>query len=322
MVFMKQITFTALAFSGGAATSITGPIEALTTAASLAGVAPPEIHIVTQDNNPISAQGGIIITPTVKMESINNTDILLVGSLGEPTSELTACSDKALQWLEGFAEKDIPIISICTGAFALAKANLLSKRNATTHWKYANLFREMYPDTKLRVERKMTRDGNYYCTSCTNGYNGVMMLVVEQLFGLSIRGRCQQHIFGDTNKVQQQSLAKFLPYRQHSDALIHQLQDWMHNHHSLQFSIVELSEHIHLSERQMKRRFKLATGQTPIQYIQQIRLSTAKDKLEKTKQTVEEISRFVGYEDVRYFRELFKKFVGMTPVEYRKRYQH
>ncbi|WP_045392851.1 GlxA family transcriptional regulator [Vibrio rotiferianus] len=316
------ITLTALAFPGGPATSITGPIEVLTTAAYLAGVTPPEINIVTQDNNPVVAHGGITLTPTAKIESIKSTDILLIGSLGEPDSELTACSKKALKWLEDFADTDIPIISISTGSFALAKANLLSKRNATTHWRYANLFRDMYPDTKLRVERKVTCDGNYYCTSCTNGYNDVMMLVVEQLFGLSVRDRCQQHIFGNTDKVQQQSLAKFLPYRQHSDALIHQLQDWMHNHHSLQFSVFELSERIHLSERQMKRRFKLATGQTPIQYIQQIRLSAAKDKLETTKQTVEEISRVVGYEDVRYFRELFKKFVDMTPLEYRKRYQH
>lgn len=319
---MKHITLTALAFSGGAATSITGPIEVLTAAADLAGVAPPKINIVTQTNTPIVTNGGITLTPKVNIESVENTDILLVGSLGEPDRELTACSDETINWLKGFADTGIPIISIGTGSFALAKANLLSKRNATTHWHYVNLFREMYPDTKLRVENKITSDDNYYCTSCTSGYTDVMMLVAEKLFGLSLYDKYQQHMLGNTNKVQQQSLSRFLPYRQHNDDLIHKLQDWMHSHHNLQISVFELSEQIHLSERQMKRRFKLATGQAPITYIQKIRLSAAKDKLETTKQTIEEIARAVGYEDVRYFRRLFKKFSDMTPLEYRKRYQY
>ena len=322
MVFMKQITLTTLAFPGGLASSITEPIEVLITAVKLLGGVPPKINIVTQDNNPIVAYGGITLTPTVKIEDVKSTDILLIGSLGEPDRELTACSDETSNWLKELSDTDIPIISIGTGTFALAKTNLLSKRNVTTHWHYANLFREMHPDTKLRVESKVTCDDNYYCTSCTSGSTDVMMLVVEKLFGSSLYHRYQQYTQGNTNKVQQQSLSRFLQYRQHSDELIHKLQDWMHNHHSLQISVCELSEQIHLSERQMKRRFKLATGQAPIAYIQKIRLSAAKDKLETTKQTIEEVARTVGYEDVRYFRRLFKKFNNMTPLEYRKRYQY
>lgn len=318
----RPITLTALAFADAPVTSISGPIEVLTIAAFLAGAPQPIINIVTQDNMPVNGLGGVSLSPTIAMEDVIETDILLVGSVGFPDKELKACSDAALQWLKSFESKNIPIISICTGAFALAKADLLSKCNATTHWHFANMYRDMFPEIKLRVERRVTCDNNRYCTSGISGYSDVMMLIVEQLFGLTVRENCHQFIFGDTDQVQQKSLAKFIPYRQHNDSLIHQLQDWMHSSHNYQFSVSELSKRIHLSERQMKRRFKLATGQTPIQYIQQIRLSTAKDRLEKTKQTVEEISRAVGYEDVRYFRELFKKSNDMTPLEYRKRYQH
>ncbi|NAW57722.1 MULTISPECIES: helix-turn-helix domain-containing protein [unclassified Vibrio] len=317
----KSITLTALAFADAPTTSISGPIEVLSIAANLAGAPEPVVHIVTQDNQPIRGMGGVIISPTIDIEQVTQTDILLIGSIGFPDSNLATLGNDTLEWLKQFESHGIPIVSICSGAFVLAKAQMLESRTATTHWHFANMFRDMFPDTRLQVDRRVTCDNNRYCTSGISGYSDVMMLIVEQFFGLSVRESCHQFIFGDTDQVQQKALANFIPYRQHNDTLIHQLQDWMHSSPTLEFSVNVLSKRVHLSDRQMKRRFKLATGQTPIQYIQQIRLSIAKDKLEKTKQTIEDISREVGYEDVRYFRELFKKSNDMTPLEYRKRYQ-
>lgn len=316
------LTLTVLAFPDAPATSITGPIEILTIAAFLAGAPKPVINIVTETDRPVTGLGDIMLSPTTEMESIQHTDILLIGSIGFPNKDTPACSLKTAAWLQSFEEKNIPIISICTGAFVLGEAGLLKHRNATTHWHFANEFRDRYPQAKLRVEQRVTCDENRYCTSGISGYSDVMMLIVEHFYGLFAREQAHQFIFGDTEQVQQKSLAIFVPFRQHDDSLIHRLQDWMHSNHHVPLSVHELSERIHLSERQMKRRFKQATGQTPIQYIQQIRVSIAKDKLEKTKHTIEEISREVGYEDVRYFRELFKKLNNMTPLEYRKHYQH
>ncbi|ELA9196635.1 helix-turn-helix domain-containing protein [Vibrio sp. Vb2110] len=317
----KSITLTALAFADAPTASIFGPIEILSIAANLAGAPEPVVHIVTQCNQPIRGMGGVIISPTIDIEPVTQTDILLIGSIGFPDNNLTTLDEDTIKWLKQFESHGIPIVSIGSGAFVLAKAQMLESRTATTHWHFANMFRDMFPDTRLLVDRRVTCDTNRYCTSGISGYSEVMMLIVEQFFGLSIRESCHQFIFGDADQIQQKALANFIQYRQHNDTLIHQLQDWMHSSPTLEFSVNVLSKRVHLSDRQMKRRFKLATGQTPIQYIQQIRLSIAKDKLEKTKQTIENISHEVGYEDVRYFRELFKKSNDMTPLEYRKRYQ-
>ncbi|EGQ7695261.1 helix-turn-helix domain-containing protein [Vibrio vulnificus] len=318
----KPLTFTALAFAGGSLASITGPAEILTMSAHFAGAPPPIINIVTQDNQPVVGIGGVVVQPTIDIQAVKKTDILLVGSIGFPDQNLESVTQPTLDWIHQWGECDIPIVSICFGAFVLAKANLLHNTKATTHWFYANLFRELFPKTKLHAERHVTCDNNRFCTSGVYEYNDVMMLIVEQMFGQTIRQQCTQFIFGDLERVQQNTLASFVPLRQHNDELIHHLQDWLHAEPGSALSVSELADKVHLSERQMKRRFKAATGQSPIHYIQQVKLSVAKDWLEKSKKTIEEISHDVGYEDTRYFRELFKKMNGLTPLEYRKRYQH
>ncbi|MCL9781236.1 helix-turn-helix domain-containing protein [Vibrio sp. S4M6] len=317
----KKLTITALAFSDAPITSVSGPIEALTVAAQIAGTHVPSIHIVTEDNQPIHGIGGISIYPTTTIENIKTTDVLLIGSIGIPSESKSICTEDTLRWLTQLAQRDIPIASISSGAFVLAKAGILHNRTATTHWSYAEMFRHMFPDTILQVERDVTCDNNYYCTSGVNQCYEVMLPIIGQLFGLKVRDDCHQFLAGNSDQPNKELLANFLSFQQHNDTVIRKLQNWMHDTPDGQFSVKDLSERVFLSERQMKRRFKQATGTTPIRYIQQIRLSIAKDMLEKTKKTIEEIGRTVGYEDTRYFRELFKKSHNMTPIEYRKRYQ-
>ncbi|NHB93934.1 GlxA family transcriptional regulator [Photorhabdus cinerea] len=318
----NPVSLSALAFSGGSLTSITGPIEILTTAAHLAGAPEPEINIVTPDNQDAVGPGGVRLKPNKLIGEIKQTDIVLVGSIGIPHNDLDSCTQETLDWLQMMEEKNIPIVSICSGSFVLAKANLLNNRKATTHWLLTNLFKDMFPQVQLHSEIKVTSDNNIFCTSGTYEYNDVMMHIVEQIYGQNTRETCSQLIFGDIEGAPPHILASFVPYRQHSDTLIHKLQDWMHSAPSDILSVGDLANKIHLCERQMKRRFKTATGQTPIQYIQQIRLSLAKCRLEKSNKTIEEISHEVGYEDTRYFRELFKKLNGLTPIEYRRKYQY
>ncbi|CAQ85168.1 MULTISPECIES: GlxA family transcriptional regulator [Photorhabdus] len=318
----NPVSLSALAFSGGSLTSITGPIEILTLAAHLAGAPEPEINIVTQDNQDAVGLGGVRLKPNKLIREIKQTDIVLVGSIGIPDNDLDSCTQETLDWLQRMEERNIPIVSICSGSFVLAKANLLNNRKATTHWLLTNSFKDMFPQVQLHSEIKVTRDNNIFCTSGTYEYNDVMMHIVEQIYGYNTRETCSQLIFGNMEGAPPHTLASFVPYRQHSDTLIHKLQDWMHSAPSDILSVGDLANKIHLCERQMKRRFKTATGQTPIQYIQQIRLSLAKYRLEKSNKTIEEISHEVGYEDTRYFRELFKKLNGVTPIEYRKKYQY
>lgn len=317
----RTITMTALLFDGGPASSVTGPIESFHVAAMLSKNPSPQINIVTQDDRPIKILGGAKIFPTCSINDVKHTDVLVVGSIGFPNEDGKFCTPELSRWLNEIAKPADKIISICTGTFVIAQAGLLNGKVATTHWAFRNQFREYFPEIQLIPERRVTNDGKFYCTSGLYEHREVMMHIVEDYYGQTARSLCSDYVFGSENSIPQNYLSNFVSYRQHSDTLIHQLQDWLHSELHINFSISDLAEKIFLSERQMKRRFKLATGQSPINYIQQIRISIAKEELERTNKTVEDISRTVGYEDVKYFRTLFKKYAGGTPMEYRSQFK-
>ncbi|MDE9542450.1 GlxA family transcriptional regulator [Xenorhabdus bovienii] len=322
---MKQLSITALVFSHTSVTSVAMPIEILTIAANAIGGSIPHVRIISPANQEMNGTNRLLTEPTPTSHSDlyhgQQPDIILVGSLGFPVWQPQYCSPEIIEWLKAMDEKHIPIVSVCSGTFILAKAGLL-KTCATIHPHFSREFKDLFPHIPLHTDKKITCDNNHFCISSAYGCSKSMMSIVELIYGQYAREQCSQFLFGENDPKISSDSVSFAPYRQHSDSLIHKLQDWMHTSPSEILSVADLANKIHLCERQMKRRFKIATGKTPIQYIQQIRLSQAKHWLEKSQKTIEEISHEVGYEDTRYFRELFKRCNGLTPKEYRQKYHH
>ncbi|AOM40852.1 GlxA family transcriptional regulator [Xenorhabdus hominickii] len=321
---MKQVTITALIFSHTSVTSVAMPIEILTIAANAIGGPVPHVSLIYPANKGMNSATGLFIGS--KSPCYNNSlhsgqqpDIILVGSLGFPEWEPRHCSQKIIKWLKEMDEKHVPIVSICSGTFMLAEAGLL-KTSATIHPHFANDFKNQFPHIPLYTDKKIICDNHRFCISSAYECGSCMLNIVELIYGQYAREQCAKFLFGEDDSNISSDSINFAPYRQHTDSLIHKLQDWMHASPSEILSVADLASKIHLCERQMKRRFKIATGKTPIQYIQQLRLSQAKYWLEKSHKTIEEISHEVGYEDTRYFRELFKRCNGLTPKEYRQKY--
>ncbi|SFU57696.1 GlxA family transcriptional regulator [Xenorhabdus koppenhoeferi] len=340
---MKQVAITALVFSHTSVTSIAMPIEILTIAANTIGGSIPHVSIISPASPQINDTNGLfmaddstsfcddtdssphrILYPPL-FNSLHlkelKPDIILIGSLGFPEWDPRHCSQEIMEWLRTMDEKHIPIVSICSGTFMLAKAGLLQV-SATIHPHFSSEFKELFPHIPLYSDKKVIRDNHRFCISSAYGGGSCMLNIVELIYGKYARGQCAKFLLGENDSELSSDSVNFTPYRQHDDMLIHKLQDWMHAFPSEILSVTDLANKIHLCERQMKRRFKIATGKTPIQYIQQIRLSQAKRWLEKSQKTIEEISHEVGYEDTRYFRELFKRYNGLTPKEYRQKYHH
>ncbi|PHM68459.1 GlxA family transcriptional regulator [Xenorhabdus sp. KJ12.1] len=322
---MKQISITALVFSHSSVTSVTMPIEILTIAANAIGGPTPHVHIISPSLQKMDEIHDRLIESIPVSHSslyqVEYPDLILIGSLGFPKWQPQHCSPEIIDWLKAMDEKHIPIVSVCSGTFMLAKAGLLTT-SATIHPHFSAEFKTLFPHIPLYMDKKITCDNNRFCISSAYGTASAMMNIVELLYGKCAREHCAHFLFGENENQSSYDSVSFVPYRQHSDLLIHKLQDWMHSFPSEILSVADLASKIHLCERQMKRRFKIATGQTPIQYIQKIRLSQAKHWLEKSQKTIEEISHEVGYEDTRYFRELFKRCNGLTPKEYRQKYHH
>ncbi|EGQ9302261.1 helix-turn-helix domain-containing protein [Vibrio aestuarianus] len=317
----KPLQITALLFDGMPTTSISGPIEMLTVASTLARIPEPKINLVSTSGNSVQALGGIRLSPNRDWSEISDTDVLLIGSCGEPEKLPLLMSDEMGNWLKKLIKETSYVVSLCTGAFILAHFNVLNRKTATTHWVHSRLFRDLYPKVKLQAHIKITREDNLICTSSVGEYYQAIMLVIDGLFGSNHKEKCAHFLKGEVTEEQQVSHSDFVEFRQHNDQLIHALQDWMHEQNPTKLSVVKCASHCFLSERQMKRRFKMATGETPINYIQRIRIALAREKLNRTEHSIERICNEIGYNDTNHFRALFKKYQNMTPTEYRKSVQ-
>jgi transcriptional regulator GlxA family with amidase domain len=296
-------------------------MEILSLANSLVG---PEqrlqLTLVSPSGDSVSCLGGLQLSVHGKFDQQEAADLIIIGAIGHPGFRSLEFDSDVLAWLNNQYEKGAKIASICTGAFVLGASGLLNGKQATTHWQCASLFRQHYPQVLLRSEEMITHQGNLYCSAGASAYQDMSLYLVKEFLGEGIAQQCAKTILIDSDRYSQTQYASFQPHRQHNDEAIHQLQDWLVSHFSDSFSIVDLAEKVHLSERQLKRRFKQATSESPLAYIQALRIEAAKHVLETSKKTIETVSRGVGYEDVRFFRQLFKRLTGLSPTDYRMKF--
>ncbi|MBD8514657.1 helix-turn-helix domain-containing protein [Photobacterium sp. WH77] len=314
----KPLRITALLLNNVPSTAITGPAEMLMIAAKLAGLPKPEVHYISPYDTHIQTFAGLTIAFPTPWQQVDKTDIFLLGCCGEPSDETYLLPETIKTWLTQQLVDSQYVVSLCTGTFLLAELGLLNHRSATTHWAHVAYFRERYPSVKLMPHLKITHESPFICSSSVRDYYDATLLIIDDLFGSEHRTRCERYIGGDISCMTRICLTSFGQYRQHNDTLIHELQDWMHHEHPGNLTVARCASKSFLSEKQMTRRFKAATGDVPVNYIQRLRLSYARDKLSTTKLNIETISRQVGYSNINHFRLLFKKFYEMTPTQYRK----
>jgi len=302
-------------------TSITGPMEAISLANSLVKAEQRlELVLVSLDGKAVSCLGGLTLSVHGKLEDQKQADLVIIGAIGHPALRQEAFDTSLLKWLNARHHEGSKIASICTGAFVLAASGLLNGLQATTHWQCAALFRQRYPEVLLRSCEMVTQQERLYCSAGASAYHDISIHLIRDFFGASVAQQCAKMILIDADRLSQSQYASFKPDRQHHDDVIHTLQDWLHLHFHNNFTIVDLAKQVHLSERQLKRRFKQATDESPLAYIQALRIESAKETLEGTRKTIEMISRESGYEDVRFFRQLFKRLTGLAPRDYRAKF--
>jgi transcriptional regulator GlxA family with amidase domain len=202
----------------------------------------------------------------------------------------------------------------------LAASGLLDDLPATTHWQCASLFRQRFPKVRLCPEAMITQQDGLYCSAGASAYQDMSIRLVQDIFGDDIAQQCAKAILFDADRSGQSQYASFQPHRQHTDELMHGVQNWLDDHFMDDFSMVHLAEKVHLSDRQFKRRFKQATEESPLAYVQGLRIEAAKQLLVSSSKSMSEISRICGYEDVRFFRQLFKRLTSLSPSDYRQKF--
>jgi transcriptional regulator GlxA family with amidase domain len=212
------------------------------------------------------------------------------------------------------------LASYCTGSFVLAEAGLLDGGVATTHWAKAKAFAKRYPEVDLRVSEILTEQNRILCSGAITTSLNLALRIVEKLAGSKVAAATARMMLIDTNRVSQSSYASMPDGPQHSDALVARAERWMEKSLQQGFSLAGLARHLAVSERTLNRRFKLATGNAPLQYLQTLRVDVAKRLLENKGLHVDAVSERVGYGDLSTFRRLFKRETGLSPREYQRRF--
>lgn len=290
---------------------------------SMMGVAPEplfEVKIVTTDGQPVMAQNQVPIVPACSMHDVDNADLIIIPSQGfcfEPQSKEFI---ERIQWLKSSHNKGVDLASICAGAFTLAATGLLDGRQATTHWGMASLFRKTFPAVNLRTELMVTDEGNLFCGGGVTADLNLSLYLIDKYCGREIALQSSRCTLVDLDRISQLPFTVFVPEKNHDDTEVLDIQHWIEANYKSNVRMEILAQKAGMSLRHFNRRFKSATGETATKYLQLIRIEAAKMALVKTTQSFEDIVVDVGYDNISFFRRIFKSKTGLTPVVYRRKF--
>jgi transcriptional regulator GlxA family with amidase domain len=285
-----------------------------------------DCQIVTIDNKPVTGYNGIQVMPTQLLDHQETPDVVIVSSSVKAVLDCCAEQVKVEQkqlvapWLQRCYQEGSLMASYCTGSFLLAACGILNGKVATTHWRSADLFRELYPFIRLDTEQLISDNGDVICSGGSLSYIDLALYLVEKKVGREIATDCAKLLVFDPVREKQSPYMSFQTQKEHDDQPILKAQEWLEGHFKKHILIESLAEKVGLGSRTFKRRFKLATNETPISYLQRIRVEHVKTQLENTTDPINNIIWSVGYEDISSFRQLFKKFTGITPKNYREKF--
>ena len=224
------------------------------------------------------------------------------------------------RWLLDRHAQGTVLASNCGGAFALAATGLLAGRPATTHWFFAEEFRSRFPDVRMEADRMVIDDGDIVTAGGLMAWTDLGLRIVERLLGPTVMMETARFLLIDPSGREQKHYASFAPKLTHGDEAVLKVQHWLQARGAGPVAVAEMAGEAGMEERTFQRRFKAATGMTPVEYVQHLRVGKARELLEFTKRTVDQIAWSVGYEDAAAFRKLFHRLIGLSPHEYRQRF--
>ncbi|HCL04889.1 MAG TPA: AraC family transcriptional regulator [Chitinophagaceae bacterium] len=260
------------------------------------------------------------VHPHKHLSAIAHTDLIIIPSLNHNYNEAIKGNKPMIEWIEKQYKQGAAVASICTGAFLLASAGLLNGRVCSTHWAFADKFRNMFPEIKLQTDRLITDENGIYTNGGAFSFLNLVLYLVEKYFDRATAIFCSKVFQIEIDRHSQSPFIIFTGQKLHNDKAIKEAQVYIENNLQEKISIENLSSLFAVGRRNFDRRFIKATGNTPLEYAQRVKIEAAKKLLETSRKTIHEVMYDVGYADIKAFRDLFKKITGISPLSYRNKY--
>lgn len=315
-----------LAFDGSPLSSIGLPADILNAAGTLWNMVNGQernpyfsVSIVTPDGKPVRCNMTVQLHPDGSLFDLEQPDLVIISGI-TALGRITERFGEVARHLERLHSQGCCLASICSGAFVLAETGLLDGKTATTHWGMAPMFRKTFPKVHLETRNLIAEHDNILCSGGTTAGADLSLHLIRKFCGEVEANRCARVLLLDPNRSTQSPYEQLnIPF-EHGDLEVTEVQQWITVNYQSEVTVQKLANIGRMSRRTFERRFKQATGYSPLRYLQRVRVESAKRLLETTNKTFEEITCRVGYGDTSSFRRIFQKELGLPPSVYREKF--
>ena len=264
--------------------------------------------------------GLFTVKPHISVLAITKTDLAIIPSLNHNYREAITKNRSLVDWIAKQYKEGAEIASICTGAFLLASSGILDGKSCSTHWAAEENFRRMFPRVNLQPGFLITDEHGIYTNGGAYSFLNLVIYLIEKYYDRRTAIYCAKVFQIEIDRNSQSAFAIFAGQKLHGDEVIIKAQEYIERNLHEKISIELLSTKFATGRRNFDRRFIKATGNTPVEYAQRVKIESAKKEIETSRKTINEIMYEVGYTDVKAFREVFRKITGLSPLQYKQKY--
>ncbi len=260
------------------------------------------------------------VHPDVTIADDIKTDLIIIPAVNGDKEQMLKTNAAFLPWIKKQYEQGAEVASLCVGAFILAATGLLNGKNCTTHWHSVNDFRRMFPEAIVLDDKIITDEKGVYTSGGANAFWNLLLYIVEKYVDREMSILVSKYFALDIDRETQSPFIVFRGQRGHNDEEVKKAQLFIEQHFYDKITIDDLASMLALGRRSLERRFKKATSNTVAEYMQRVKIEAAKMSLETSRNNVNEVMYKVGYTDTKAFRTTFKKITGLSPLQYRNKY--
>jgi len=260
------------------------------------------------------------VHPDKLLGDVDQTDLIFIPAISGNVNNAIESNEILLPWIVKHHARGSEVASLCMGAFLLASTGLLDGKKCSTHWLFSSQFRAMFPNVDLVDGSIITESHGIYSSGGANSYWNLLLYLVEKYTDRDTAILAAKYFAIDIDRESQLAFMMFQAQKGHEDEKIKKAQEFIDGNYQEKITVDQLADLLALGRRSFERRFKSATKNTVIEYIQRVKIEAAKRSFESSRKNITEVMFDVGYTDNKSFRDVFKKITGLTPIEYRNKY--
>ncbi len=279
-----------------------------------------EVQLVGLTEQVTLGNGTFSVNADVLISAVEKTDLIIIPALSVDFKATIEKNEAFIPWIAQQYKNGAEVASLCVGAFLLGATGLLNGKSCSTHWLFADEFRAMFPEVTLTEGSIITEIDGLYSSGGASSYWNLLLHLVEKLAGREMSIMAAKYFAIEIDRKSQSPFVMFNGQKKHEDEPIKQAQEFIEENYTEKLSVDTLADKFAIGRRHFERRFKKATNNSPAAYIQRVKIEAAKKHLENSAKNISEVMYTVGYSDIKAFRTAFKKITGLSPVDYKHKY--